>query len=96
MAVAEILVMKDSLLAAASAPDKPGARDRDPIARYAEGEGKVLLVAGVSRDLVEKGHSFDAALAEIRETTVFTTHTPVPAGHDAFPFQLVGFEANKP
>ncbi len=22
-------------------------------------------------------------------TTVFTTHTPVPAGHDAFPFQLV-------
>ncbi len=23
------------------------------------------------------------------ETTIFTTHTPVPAGHDAFPFQLV-------
>jgi starch phosphorylase len=25
----------------------------------------------------------------VRRTTVFTTHTPVPAGHDAFPFQLV-------
>ena len=25
----------------------------------------------------------------MRRTTVFTTHTPVPAGHDAFPFQLV-------
>ena len=35
------------------------------------------------------GSSFDEALDEIRRTTVFTTHTPVPAGHDAFPFQLV-------
>jgi starch phosphorylase len=40
-------------------------------------------------NLVERGASFDDALAEIRRTTVFTTHTPVPAGHDAFPFQLV-------
>jgi starch phosphorylase len=41
------------------------------------------------RDLIEHGASFDTALAEIRATTVFTTHTPVPAGHDAFPFHLV-------
>jgi starch phosphorylase len=41
------------------------------------------------RDLVEQGSSFDDALAEIRQTTVFTTHTPVPAGHDAFPFSVV-------
>jgi starch phosphorylase len=41
------------------------------------------------RELVEKGHSFDDAVEEIRQSTVFTTHTPVPAGHDAFPFQLV-------
>ena len=41
------------------------------------------------RDLTERGASFDDALAEIRRTTVFTTHTPVPAGHDAFPFSLV-------
>jgi len=41
------------------------------------------------RDLIEHGASFDSALEEIRETTVFTTHTPVPAGHDAFPFHLV-------
>ena len=26
---------------------------------------------------------------EVRRTTVFTTHTPVAAGHDAFPFHLV-------
>jgi starch phosphorylase len=41
------------------------------------------------RDLIEHGSSFDSALDEIRQTTMFTTHTPVPAGHDAFPFQLV-------
>ena len=41
------------------------------------------------RDLVERGSSFDDALEEVRRTTVFTTHTPVPAGHDAFPFHLV-------
>jgi starch phosphorylase len=41
------------------------------------------------RDYCERGWSFDAALEEVRRTTVFTTHTPVPAGHDAFPFHLV-------
>ena len=41
------------------------------------------------RDLCERGASFEAALDEVRRTTVFTTHTPVAAGHDAFPFQLV-------
>jgi glycogen phosphorylase len=41
------------------------------------------------RDLIEQGSTFDAALDEIHRSTVFTTHTPVPAGHDAFSFQLV-------
>jgi starch phosphorylase len=41
------------------------------------------------RESVEHGSSFDDALDEVRRTTVFTTHTPVPAGHDAFPFHLV-------
>jgi glycogen phosphorylase len=41
------------------------------------------------RDLLASGMPWDDALAEVRRTTVFTTHTPVPAGHDAFPFELV-------
>jgi starch phosphorylase len=41
------------------------------------------------RDLIERGSNFDDALEEIRQTTVFTTHTPVPAGHDEFPFHLI-------
>jgi len=40
-------------------------------------------------ELTERGASFDDALDEIRQSTIFTTHTPVPAGHDAFPFQLI-------
>ena len=41
------------------------------------------------RMLVEHGKNFADALREVRASTVFTTHTPVPAGHDAFPFHLV-------
>jgi starch phosphorylase len=40
-------------------------------------------------EFLDKGLSFDDALAEVRRTTIFTTHTPVPAGHDAFPFHQV-------
>jgi starch phosphorylase len=41
------------------------------------------------RDAIATGTSWEDALVEVRRTTVFTTHTPVPAGHDAFPFHLV-------
>ncbi|MCC7009301.1 MAG: alpha-glucan family phosphorylase [Acidobacteria bacterium] len=41
------------------------------------------------RDFLAAGRSWENALDEVRRTTVFTTHTPVPAGHDAFPFHLV-------
>jgi starch phosphorylase len=35
------------------------------------------------------GLSFDEALAQVRASTVFTTHTPVPAGIDRFPRDLI-------
>jgi starch phosphorylase len=41
------------------------------------------------RELVEGGMPFSEAQAEVQRTTIFTTHTPVPAGHDAFPFHLI-------
>ncbi len=41
------------------------------------------------RELIEKGMSFDEAAEAVRATTVFTTHTPVPAGHDTFTFSRV-------
>ncbi|HWF86547.1 MAG TPA: alpha-glucan family phosphorylase [Vicinamibacterales bacterium] len=53
-----------------------------------EGHASFVVLQRI-RDLIEEGSSFDDALEEIRRTTIFTTHTPVPAGHDAFPFQVV-------
>ena len=53
-----------------------------------EGHAAFVVLQRI-RDLIEEGQSFDSALREVRRTTVFTTHTPVPAGHDAFPFNLV-------
>lgn len=41
------------------------------------------------RDCRLQGMSFDDAFAAVRDRTVFTTHTPVPAGHDIFPFYLM-------
>ncbi len=41
------------------------------------------------RERVERGMEFEEALAEVQATSVFTTHTPVPAGHDVFPVDLI-------
>jgi starch phosphorylase len=41
------------------------------------------------RDHVQQGLDYNEALGRVKRTTVFTTHTPVPAGHDVFPFQLM-------
>ncbi len=41
------------------------------------------------RELVNEGLSFDEALSVVRSGTVFTTHTPVPAGIDRFPRDLI-------
>ena len=42
-----------------------------------------------ARALVERGISFEDAIAQIRKTSVFTTHTPLSAGTDVFPFPLI-------
>jgi starch phosphorylase len=41
------------------------------------------------REYVADGLSFDEALEHSRAGTVFTTHTPVPAGIDRFPRELI-------
>jgi starch phosphorylase len=41
------------------------------------------------RERIEEGKTFEEALELVRSTTVFTTHTPMPAGHDVFPFHLM-------
>ncbi len=41
------------------------------------------------RELVAQGVAFPEALERVRAGGIFTIHTPVPAGHDAFPLDLV-------
>jgi starch phosphorylase len=53
-----------------------------------EGHSAFMVLERLRR-LVQGGSSFDQAVEMVRNTTAFTTHTPVPAGHDAFPFHLM-------
>jgi glycogen phosphorylase len=54
-----------------------------------EGHAGFLGVERI-REYVAQGLSFDEALEICRAGTVFTTHTPVPAGIDRFTRELVG------
>ena len=71
--------------------DEPQAVIGSYLQRYAYPDYYRMHVDRNHRELINwtRGETFDAALQEIRESTIFTTHTPVPAGHDAFPFHLV-------
>lgn len=53
-----------------------------------EGHGAFQILERC-RELVKKGLAFDAALEAVAASTVFTTHTPVPAGHDIFDHSLM-------
>ncbi|MGI8536112.1 MAG: alpha-glucan family phosphorylase [Mycobacteriales bacterium] len=53
-----------------------------------EGHAGFLGVERV-RELVTRGLSFEEAREAVRAGTVFTTHTPVPAGIDRFPNDLI-------
>lgn len=48
-----------------------------------EGHAAFMLIERL-RELTVSGMAWEAALAEVRARSIFTTHTPVPAGHDAF------------
>ncbi|MEM7454779.1 MAG: alpha-glucan family phosphorylase [Planctomycetota bacterium] len=43
----------------------------------------------IRQKMAEEGVTFDEALQDVATQTVFTTHTPVPAGHDRFDADLV-------
>jgi starch phosphorylase len=53
-----------------------------------EGHASFLILERC-RELVEDGMDFDSAFELVAADTVFTTHTPVPAGHDIFDHGLI-------
>jgi starch phosphorylase len=53
-----------------------------------EGHSAFLLLESV-RSRVASGMNFEDACELTKSQTIFTTHTPVPAGHDVFAFHLM-------
>ena len=54
-----------------------------------EGHAGFLGIERIRELMAEHGLDFDTALTAVRSATVFTTHTPVPAGIDRFPMAMV-------
>ncbi|HAE85929.1 MAG TPA: alpha-glucan phosphorylase [Anaerolineaceae bacterium] len=57
---------------------------------YHMNEGhSAFLTLERTRELVRQGKTFDEAIDLVKRSSVFTTHTPVPAGNDEFPIWMV-------
>jgi glycogen phosphorylase len=54
-----------------------------------EGHAGFLGTERIRELITDLGLDFDTALTVVRSSTVFTTHTPVPAGIDRFPVDMV-------
>lgn len=54
-----------------------------------EGHSAFLVIERLL-ECMGQGMSYDEATVRVRSNTVFTTHTPVPAGNEAFSLDLVG------
>jgi len=54
-----------------------------------EGHAGFLGAERIRELITDSGLDFDTALTVVRSSTVFTTHTPVPAGIDRFPVDMV-------
>jgi starch phosphorylase len=61
----------------------------EPSVWHANEGHAVFMMLERCRELMAKGMNSQEAIAGVRATTVFTTHTPVPAGNDTFPRGLV-------
>jgi starch phosphorylase len=54
-----------------------------------EGHSAFAVFEAIRDRMQDEGIGFDEALARVSRETVFTTHTPVPAGHDRFNSDLI-------
>jgi len=54
-----------------------------------EGHSAFAVLEGIRMRMEDEGIAFDAAVPRVSREVVFTTHTPVPAGHDRFDAALV-------
>ncbi len=62
---------------------------QDPTVWHINEGHAAFMILERCRERVAEGLDFEAALELVASNTVFTTHTPVPAGHDIFDHQLM-------
>ncbi len=61
----------------------------EPVVWHANEDHTAFMMLERLRIERANGASLDEAIEKVRRSTVFTTHTPVPAGHHVFSFQLM-------
>ena len=54
-----------------------------------EGHAAFINIERIRNLIARKRLSFSEAMEVVRSSSLFTTHTPVPAGHDAFPESMI-------
>lgn len=54
-----------------------------------EGHSAFMSLERIAYLMLKKQQSFTSAIEWVRATSLYTTHTPVPAGHDAFSEELM-------
>ncbi len=57
-----------------------------------EGHSSLLVLELLNQNIKGNQNKLDSHVVdEVRDKCVFTTHTPIPAGHDKFPYSLVEY-----
>jgi starch phosphorylase len=54
-----------------------------------EGHSGFVVLEAIRNRMQEEGMDFDTAASQVPREVIFTTHTPVPAGHDRFSADLI-------
>ncbi|MFM7594444.1 MAG: alpha-glucan family phosphorylase, partial [Isosphaeraceae bacterium] len=86
---ARVRIRQELLLGVGGVMALKAAGIRPAVIHLNEGHSAFALLAEIRDEMVEQGQSFWEAAREVSARAVFTTHTPVAAGHDRFWAELV-------
>jgi starch phosphorylase len=86
---ARVRIRQELLLGVGGVMALKAAGIRPAVIHLNEGHSSFALLAEIRDEMAEQGQSFWEAAKEVSARAVFTTHTPVAAGHDRFWAELV-------
>jgi glycogen phosphorylase len=86
---ARVRIRQELLLGVGGVQALKAAGIRPAVIHLNEGHSAFALLAEIRNEMLEQGQSFWDAAKEVSARAVFTTHTPVAAGHDRFWAELL-------